>query len=142
MKFIRKFGGTIVFGIVAACAVTLVGTTSETYAAEQKASTPKEKTYSYTAQAGDSYTQLVRKAVQTYGIDTKKNIGTARIVAIETKASEQAGWPAVNEGQVVSFSQSLVKTWVDAAMKLSADDVAAWQTYVPYIDFDTRNIGE
>ena len=142
MKFIQKFGGAIVIGVLTAVGVALVGNTGETYAAEQKTSTPKEKTYSYTAQAGDSYTQLVRKAVQTYGIDMKKDIGAARIVAIETQASEQAGLPVLNEGQGVSFSQGLVKTWVDAAMKLSAEDVAAWQTYVPYIDFDTRNIGE
>lgn len=118
------------------------------YGVIAKESTKKAKTasqdsaYSYTANAGDSYTQLVRKAVQTYGIQHKEDLGNARIVAIETITSERAGWPELNEGQVVSFSHSLVKTWIDEAMKLSAADVAAWATYVPYIDFDTRQIGE
>lgn len=142
MKFIQKIGGAIVIGMVAACAYATVGMTSATYAAEQKSDAPAEKTYSYTAKAGDTYTQLVRKAVQTYGIDNKKDIGNARILAIETQASAQAGWPLLNEGQVVSFNESLVKTWVDQAMKLSPADVAAWQTYVPYVDFDTRAIGQ
>jgi len=100
------------------------------------------KVYSYTAQSGDAYTQLVRKAVQTYGIKNDKQIGAARIVAIETQASERAGWPELNQGEVVSFDEALIKTWVDAAMKLSDSDVAAWQTYVPYIDFNTNSIGE
>ena len=142
MKFIQKIGGAIVLGVMAACVFAVTGTANQTYAAEKKADTPKEKSFSFTANAGDSYTQLVRKAVQMYGIQNKKNIGNARIVAIETKASELAGWPELNEGQVVSFSNSLVKQWVADAMKLSDADVAAWQTYVPYIDFDTRGIGE
>ncbi len=141
MKFIQKFGGAIILGVMAACVFTVTGAANETYAAEKTTNTSKEKVYSYTAQAGDTYVQMVRKAVQTYGIQNKKNIGNARIVAIETKAAETAGWPELNEGQVVTFNQSLVKTWVDQAMKLSADDVAAWQTYVAYVDFDTRNVG-
>lgn len=147
MKVFQKIGGTIIVGVAVAVvgAVTLV---PETYAhdgedhstTEAKAS--DEKVYSYTANAGDSYTQLVRKAVQTYGIMHDKQLGNARIVAIETAASEQAGWPFIAEGQVVSFGESTVKAWVTDAMKLSDADVAAWATYVPYIDFDTRGIGE
>ncbi len=143
MKFIQKIGGTVVIGVIAAFAFAVVGTSSETYAAENKTNEAKEKTsFSFTAQPGDSYTQLVRKAVQIYGIQNKKDIGNARIVAIETKAADAAGLPELNEGQVVTFSNSLVKQWVDDAMKLSEADVAAWATYVPYIDFDTRGIGE
>ncbi|NLA42856.1 hypothetical protein GX865_01685 [Candidatus Saccharibacteria bacterium] len=109
---------------------------------EVKKTSSKEAAYSYVAQPGDAYAQLVRKAVQTYGIQNKKEIGQARILAIETIASEKAGWPLLNEGQIVSFKQSQIKAWVDEAMKLPAEDVAAWQTYVPYVNFDTRNIGE
>lgn len=150
MKLIQKISSTVVIGIFAAVGIASVGADGvyahdgDTHGVVLAAETTsdKSKVYSYTANAGDAYTQLVRKAVQTYGIENNKAIGTARIVAIETKASEQAGWPLLNEGQVVSFSESLVKTWVDEAMKLSAADVAAWQTYVQYIDFDTKNIGE
>lgn len=102
----------------------------------------KTRVYSYTANSGDTYTQLVRKAVQTYGIVHKESLGNARIVAIETTASERAGWPMIAEGQVVSFDESTVKAWAADAKKLSDADVAAWATYVPYIDFDTRGIGE
>ncbi len=109
---------------------------------QKQESKTDEAKYSYVAQAGDSYTQLVRKAVQTYGIQNKKDIGQARIVAIETKASEKAGWPLLAEGQKVTFKQSQIKTWVDEAMKMPANDVAAWQTYVQYVSFDTRSIGE
>lgn len=147
MKVFQKIGGTIIVGVAVAVvgAVTLV---PETYAhdgedhSKTEAKTSDEKVYSYTANAGDSYTQLVRKAVQTYGITHDKQFGNARIVAIETAASEQAGWPLIAEGQVVSFGESTVKAWVADAMKLSDADVAAWATYVPYIDFDTRGIGE
>lgn len=114
-------------------------TEAKVSSAEAKSSS---EVYSYTAQSGDAYTQLVRKAVQTYGIKNDKQIGAARIVAIETQASERAGWPELNQGEVVSFDEVLIKTWVDAAMKLSDSDVAAWQTYVPYIDFNTNSIGE
>lgn len=149
MNVFQKIGGTIVVGVAVAVA-GVIASAPETYAhdgedhstTETKAKTTDEKVYSYTANAGDSYTQLVRKAVQTYGIMHDKQLGNARIVAIETIASEQAGWPLIAEGQVVSFGESTVKAWVADAMKLSDADVAAWATYVPYIDFDTRGIGE
>ena len=150
MKIVQKISSAVVIGVFMAIGA-VIGVGDGAYAhdgedhgvvqaAEQK--TDKSTTYSYTANAGDAYVQLVRKAVQTYGVENNKNIGNARIVAIETKASEQAGWPVLNEGQVVSFSKSLIKTWVDEAMKLPATDVAAWQTYVQYVDFNTKNIGE
>ena len=142
MKFVQRIGRIMVMSVVVAVAVAVAGGAEATYAAEAKTITQKEKVYAYTAQQGDSYTQLVRKAVQTYGIDHKVDLGNARIVAIETKASEQAGWPAINEGQGVSFNESLLKTWVDEAKKMTEADVAAWATYVPYIDFDTRSIGQ
>lgn len=149
-KLLQKISGAMTIGIMAMVGL-VVGAGGDAYAhdghdhevvqaAEQ--TTQKSKAYSYTANAGDTYAQMVRKAVQTYGIENNKNIGNARIIAIETKASEQAGWPVLNEGQVVSFSESLIKTWVDEAMKLSVADVTAWQTYVQYVDFNTKNIGE
>lgn len=150
MKLVQKISSAVIVGVFMAVGV-VVGAGDGAYAHDGEdhgvvqaadKTTDKSTTYSYTANTGDAYTQMVRKAVQTYGIENNKNIGNARIVAIETKASEQAGWPALGEGQVVSFSKSLIKTWVDEAMKLPATDVAAWQTYVQYVDFNTKNIGE
>lgn len=149
MNIVRLVGGYL--AAVAVVATIIVG--ADAHAAEQKnEQKPAAKTeqkaekstnaYSYTAQPGDTYTQLVRKAVQTYGIVNKKDIGQARIIAIETKAAEESGWQEVAVGQKVSFTEAQVKAWVDAAMKLSDADVAAWQTYVPYVDFDTRSIGQ
>lgn len=155
MKLIQHVGFVVGIGIVGAIGGVFAGLGATVsahdgephehaqVAAVEKSSEDKQTTvYSYTAQAGDAYTQLVRKAVQTYGIIHDKQIGAARIVAIETQASERAGWPELNQGEVVSFDEALLKTWVDAAMQLSDEDVAAWQTYVGYIDFNTNAIGE
>ena len=155
MKLIQHVGFVIGIGIVSAIGGVIAGSGATVSAHEGEAhehaqvaavekSSEDEKTtvYSYTAQSGDAYTQLVRKAVQTYGIKHDKQIGAARIVAIETQASERAGWPELNQGEVVSFDEALLRTWVDAAMKLSDNDIAAWQTYVAYIDFNTNSIGE
>lgn len=149
MKVLHKISGTVVVGmcmaIVGVCGISTQANaqgSERNVAAEKTEKKVEEKVYSYTANAGDSYTQLVRKAVQTYGLEYDKDLGNGRIVAIETGVSERAGWPQLNEGQVVSFSHSLVKTWIDEAMKLLDTDIAAWSTYVPYIDFDTRQIGE
>ena len=84
----------------------------------------------------------MRKAVQTYGIKHDVSVGVPRIIAIETRVSEQSGWPVLNVGQTVSFSEGLIKAWIDEAMQLNEPDVVAWSTYAPYIDFDTRGIGE
>ena len=115
---------------------------STAQAATKPATQASSASYTYTAQPGDTYTQLVRKAVQTYGLQEKKNIGKARIIAIETKVASERQNPELSTGQNVSFSKTDVKKWVDEAMKLSAGDIATWNTYVPFIDFDTRAVGE
>lgn len=146
MNIVRLSSGYIV--AVAVVSIALTGVQAQaaekeaTPKTEQKSDQKSAATYRYTAQPGDTYTQLVRKAVQTYGINEKKDIGKARIIAIETRAASEAQWPVLSIGQKVSFTQAEVKSWVDNAMKLSEADVAAWRTYVPYIDFDTRSIGE
>lgn len=153
MQFVGKFIRFAVVGMFVSMAVALTSGAPHVGAAEkspkQEAST-KDKSrddestvmYSYTANSGDTYTQLVRKAVQTYGITHDEDVGVGRIIAIETRVAEQSGWPVLNEGQAVSFSEGLVKAWIDEATQLSDADLAAWATYAPYIDFDTRGIGE
>lgn len=153
MQLVGKFLGFAVVGMFVSLAVALTSGTPQVSAAEktpkQEASREKESqddqsavTYSYVANPGDTYAQFVRKAVQTYGLKHDVDLGVGRIIAIETRVSEQSGWPLLNEGQTVSFSEGLVKAWIDEAKQLSDADLAAWATYAPYIDFDTRGIGE
>lgn len=140
MQLTVKVAGLFIAAVAASILLAGVSVSAEAHAAEEN--NRETRTYSYVANAGDSYTQLVRKAVQTYGIIHEVDLGEGRIVAIETIASERSGWPMLNEGQTVGFSENLVKSWIDEAMKLGDSDVAAWATYAPYIDFDTRHIGE
>lgn len=144
MKLFNVLGGLFVAAAVSA--VLSVGMVSPARAADEKTDNSSQAakeatTYNYTAGMGDSYTQIVRKAVQTYGIVNNKDLGNARIVFIETTAALAAGSPELNEGQKVTISESDIKNWVEKAEKLSDADVAAWQTYVPFIDFNTNNIG-
>lgn len=99
-------------------------------------------TYKYVAQPGDTYSQLARKAVQTYGLKYKVNLSQAEIIYAETLLTNQAGSPYLNEGEVVTIAESAVKDVVQKAQKLSAEAEAAWQQYVPRVDFNTDNIGE
>lgn len=148
MSSFRVLGGYFVAVVVFAT----IGVSGTAIAAEVKEGAKKEQPaikkvgvpshYRYTAQAGDTYTQMVRKAIQTHGIVHKKELGQARIVAIETRAAEAAGWPILAEGQAVELTEGDVAKWAEAAMKLPSDEVMAWSTYVPYINFDTRAIGE
>lgn len=108
-------------------------------AAEEKKDT--QNPYSYTAKAGDNYSVLARKAVQTYGIREKVNLSQAQIIAAETALASAAGFPELNEGQAVSFDSAKVKKAMEDAKKITGDALVAWQSYVPYVNFDTRNNG-
>lgn len=98
--------------------------------------------YSYTAQPGDTYSWMARKAVQSYGIVNNVKLSQAQIVAAETQLTNAAGSPVLNEGQKVVFKAADVKTTVESAQKLSAGQQAAWQSYVSSIDFNTDLVGE
>src|SRR5690606_12698346 len=50
--------------------------------------------YTYTAQPGDSYTKIARKAVQTFGFFENTNLSLAEIVAAETFLTSEAGFPS------------------------------------------------
>ncbi|MBL8158892.1 hypothetical protein JNJ66_00360 [Candidatus Saccharibacteria bacterium] len=100
-----------------------------------------QATYRYTAQAGDSYHTLARKAAQTYGLTQKIEVGKAGIIFVETNLAQAAGSPAVSEGQTVEFSLASLKQWMDAAKNLSAEDKAAWESYVGLVDFNTSQVG-
>lgn len=99
-------------------------------------------TYKYTAQANDSYSLIARKAVQTYGKKFKVNLNQGQILFAETNMTRQAGSPHLALGQAVSVNETTVKDWVEKARKLSTAEVAAWNAYLPGVNFNTNNVGE
>lgn len=109
----------------------------------KKADAPKKsQTYNYVAQPGDSYTQMVRKATQTYGIVHKVKLSNAQIIYIETNMTEAAGSPALEIGQKVPVNTADVLSWIENANKLDPQTIAAWQTYVPTVNFNTDHVGQ
>jgi len=99
-------------------------------------------TYTYEAQPGDAYTEIARKAIQTYGIENSVNLSGAEIIFAETGMTREAGSPALNVGQAVQVSKDTVKKWVEEAQKLDDATEARWNKYVPFVDFNTNNVGE
>jgi len=110
-------------------------------AAKMKAKEASTGTTTYTAQAGNSYTRIARKAVEAYVKATNSALGRAQIVAAETFLTQGAGSPQLNLGQKVVVNKAKVAAVVKKAQALNASQVAAWQTYVPYVDFDTSGVG-
>lgn len=109
---------------------------------EAEAESTDQSSYNYTAQPGDSYSVLARKAVQTYGLVNDVRLSLAEILAAEAKLTLDANQPYLNEGQAVAINQADVKAAMDHAQGLSDEEEAVWATYVPYVDFDTRKHGE
>ena len=101
-----------------------------------------DDSYTYTAQPGDSYTKIARKAVQTYGIENNVKLSEAGIIFAETNLTLSAGSPQLEVGQEVKLSKELVKQYVDEANALSDAQQNAWAVYVPLIDFNTDAIGQ
>lgn len=110
--------------------------------AEEKTETPKFASYKYVAQDGDNYSQMARKAIQTYGITNKVRLSQAKIIAAETWITQAAGSPYLELGQGVELKESTVKDNVDKAQKLSATDEAAWAMYTSNANFNTNAIGQ
>ena len=46
-----------------------------------------------------------------------------------------AGSPDINEGATVVIDPAIVKSAVEFSQGLSAEDKAAWEIYVPSVDF-------
>jgi hypothetical protein len=102
----------------------------------------KPITYAYTAQQGDSYTLMARKAVQTYGKKAKIKLSAAKIIYAETNLTQQAGSPHLHVTQKVNITESTVKQWVDKAQALTPQQEAAWNYYVQFANFNTDKVGE
>ena len=95
----------------------------------------------FTAQPGDSYTVLARKAVQAYAKDSGVAVSRAQVVAAETFLTQDAGSPLLEIGQKVALDKSVVSKAVKSAQALTSSELAAWQMYVPYVNFDTSHNG-
>jgi hypothetical protein len=106
------------------------------------AATPSNDSYHYTAQPGDSYSLMARKAVQTYGIKTNTKLSPAQILFAENGLSADAGNIELNLGQTVDIKKSTVGSWIEKAKKLSTEQKALWAEFVPFVDFNTNNVGE
>jgi hypothetical protein len=148
MKKLLNWLSTIAVTLSSVSSLALVTVPIKARAAEQPKTTPvaasasKETVYSYTAQAGDSYSLMARKAVQTYGIKNKVKLSQAKIVAAETNLTLEAGSPYLDLGQKVELKESSVKSWVEKAQKLSAADEAAWNVYAQGANFNTNAVGQ
>lgn len=135
--------GLSLFGGAANATENKAAETKKTNNTAQKQPAKSEAVvYSYVAQPGDSYSEMARKAVQTYGLKYKKNTTEAGIVFAETNLTQQAGSPYLNEGQKVEFTESKVKEWFEKSQKLTPAQVQAWNAYVSDVNFTTNNIGQ
>lgn len=113
--------------------------------AENSDSESKEdanENYKYVAQAGDSYTVLARKAVQTYGVNNNINLSGAQIIFAETQLTQNAKIGELNEGQDIEISHATVKQAIEEAQKLNEKQQAAWEYYVQFVDFNTDANGQ
>lgn len=113
-----------------------------TAASKKKDKKESSSLYSYAAQEGDTYSQIARKAVQTYGIRENVKLTPAEIIFVETNLTQQAGSPMLEVGQKVALEKSSIKDWVKKAEKLNEEEQAAWQVYVPYVNFNTNAVGQ
>lgn len=147
MKNLLKISALALF--LAVGAFTVVGLTPTKVNAQEAAEQTQENTeapaaspYSYTAQPGDSFTKIARKAVQTYGFNKNVNLSQAQIVAAETFLTNDAGQPSITVGQSVTLTEDAVKSAVEKAQALDAAALARWEKYVAFVDFNTNNVGE
>ena len=150
---LRKTKLAAVLGLAAGTAVFALAITATqpaqtaSAAAKPAASTTKkpstDKTvYHYVAQPGDSYTQMARKAVQTYGKVHHVNLQNAQIIYIETNMTQADGSPLLNLGQAVDIPAQTVAGWITKAQNLTPEQIAAWQYYVQFVDFNTDHVGQ
>jgi len=98
--------------------------------------------YTYTAQPGDSYTKIARKAIQTFGFNSDIDLNLAEIVAAETFLTSDAGFPELNVGETVVLSEEAVKAAAEKAEALDKESELLWERYVASVDFNTDNVGE
>lgn len=135
-------GAALIALLVYQAVNTPVVSAQEGEVGEQVGQPEEVANYTYTAQPGDTYTEIARKAIQTYGIENNVNLTQAGIVFAETNLTQEAGAGELAVGQEVTVEGDLAKKWVDAAGQLSEAEQKAWSVYVPFVNFNTDNVAE
>lgn len=104
-----------------------LGISSSTSAVSQSET---EANYVYTAQAGDSYTELARASVIRYDLDTESiDLNAAQVTAAETWVTQDAGSPQIYVGEEVLVSKDSVKKYSEQAASLDDTVKSRWQAY-------------
>lgn len=98
--------------------------------------------YSYVAQLGDSYSLMARKAIQTYGLKNDVKLSEAGILYAETNLTQQSGSPQLEVGQRVEISEAVVSEWAGLAQKLTDQQLASWDYYAQFANFNTDSVGQ
>ncbi len=148
MGSVKKIiGASLVFALVFAAGVLVFGKGSASAQEaqqdnNQQSENSQSQTYTYTAQPGDSYSLMARKAIQTYGINNKVNLSEAQIIFAETNITQAAGSPVLTQGQKIEIKESTVKEWVEKAGSLSDAQKAAWDVYAQQANFNTDKVGQ
>lgn len=89
-----------------------------------------EANYVYTAQPGDSYTELARASIIRYDLDTESiDLNAAQVTAAETWVTQDAGSPQIYVGQEVLVSKDSVQKYSEKAAGLSDEVKSKWQAY-------------
>ena len=133
----------LILVFVAVAFLTVGRTTAGAQGTDQQDNQPAQSaTYTYTAQPGDSYSLMARKAIQTYGITSKVNLSEAQIIFAETNLAQAAGSPILVQGQKVEIKESAVKEWVEKSEDLSQEKQSAWNVYAKYANFNTDGVGQ
>jgi hypothetical protein len=109
--------------------------TGDTSTAKATSSTNTQNAYVFTAAPGDSLSIFVRRALQ---LGTK--LEPAAALYCENTVVNSLGAYELEIGQQVTIPFGLIDTCQQQAKGLSADQVAAWQTYVPCVSFDMTGI--
>lgn len=145
MKKLLTFVTSVAFAVLVMVGVMAIlprTARAEGSTTSNSSSTTKEKTYTYVAQPNDTYSQMARKAIQTYGINNKVKLSQAEIIAAETSVTIAAGSPELVIGQTVVIKESAVKDAVTNAQKLTPAQESAWNVYVAGVNFDTSGVGQ
>lgn len=147
VKLVLAFGlasgvTALVFALIALQPAAAVNATTSKNSNKSPAIKIDKTVYHYVAQSGDSYTKMARKAAQTYGKTHNVKLQNSQIIYIETNMTQTAASPLLNLGQKVDIPAQTVAGWIAKAQKLTSEQLAAWQYYVQFVDFNTDHVGQ
>lgn len=97
--------------------------------------TPSNTAFSYTAVAGDSYVLLARRSIDELTKSTNTTLSPEQRIAAETFIISDAGFPAINTNQQVSFQYETIMGAVAKATSLSPAQLQNWQPYAELAGF-------